>query len=70
MGITTNGLNPGAWGFPHVVGRCPACGAKSLFLAVGGYVTCSVLGCPDPSAVTNLLAVDPRAADSHPKAES
>ena len=47
--------------FPKVQGRCPACGSNSLFLGDGGYVTCSVLGCPDPCAASNVLE-DPDAS--------
>jgi len=54
--VSTYGQIPGAWGFPHVAGRCPSCGTASLFLAVGGHVTCSVIGCADPSAVDDWLA--------------
>lgn len=42
-------------GLPEVVGRCPACGAASLFLAGGGYVTCARIDCPRPDAVADLL---------------
>jgi hypothetical protein len=38
-----------------VQGRCPACGWTSLFLGDGGYVTCSRLDCPSPSAADQLL---------------
>jgi hypothetical protein len=38
-----------------VKGRCPACGWTSLFLGDGGYVTCSRLECPNPSAADQLL---------------
>ncbi len=41
---------------PGVTGRCPACGhSGSLFLAEGGYATCSIDKCPDPTAVADLL---------------
>ena len=41
---------------PRINGNCPmGCGA-TLFLAVGGYVTCSYLGCPNPTAVDDILA--------------
>lgn len=53
--IVTHGLEPGPWGFPLVAGRCPACGLSSLFLAVGGHVTCGNIPCPDPTAVTDML---------------
>ena len=46
--------------YPIVKGRCPACGYRSLFLAAGGYVTCSVIPCPDPGAASDLL--DPEEA--------
>lgn len=41
---------------PRVRGRCPSCGAESLFLGSQGYVTCSVIGCKDPGAPSDLLA--------------
>ena len=44
---------------PTVTGRCPACGSSSLFLAVGGYVTCAVIKCPNPTAVSDSLLDDP-----------
>ena len=40
----------------RVQGYCPACGGESLFLADEGYITCSRLGCPKPTAVSDLLA--------------
>ncbi len=40
---------------PTVQGRCPACRGTSLFLGNGGYVTCSRLDCPNPSAADELL---------------
>jgi hypothetical protein len=46
---------PLASGLPLVKGRCPACGATSLFLGDGGYVTCSRLDCPQPDAASTLL---------------
>lgn len=43
---------------PLVQGRCPACGGSSLFLGDGGYVTCSRIDCPNPSAPDELLHGD------------
>ncbi|WP_405479805.1 hypothetical protein [Streptomyces anulatus] len=40
---------------PDVQGRCPACGAASLFLGEGGHVTCSRIDCPSPSAADDML---------------
>lgn len=41
---------------PQVNGNCPmGCGA-TLFLGVGGYITCSYQGCPNPLAVHDILA--------------
>ncbi|MEV5854621.1 DUF6085 family protein [Streptomyces anulatus] len=40
---------------PDVQGRCPACGAASLFLGEGGHVTCSRIDCSEPGAVDELL---------------
>jgi hypothetical protein len=42
--------------FPRVQGRCPTCGGESLFLATGGYVTCSREDCSRPSHATDLLS--------------
>ncbi len=44
-------------GNPRVRGRCPSCDAETLFLGNNGYVTCSVIGCKDPGAPTDLLAL-------------
>ncbi|MER5694903.1 DUF6085 family protein [Streptomyces mirabilis] len=49
---------PLAAGLPQVQGRCPACGRTSLFLGDGGYVTCSIIDCPNPSAADELLHGD------------
>jgi len=46
---------PAAAANPLVKGRCPACNGASLFLGTGGYVTCSRLDCPDPTAADDLL---------------
>lgn len=40
---------------PYVAGECPACGRSVLVLGDGGYVTCSLIDCPDPEAVTKIL---------------
>lgn len=47
---------PLAAGLPHVQGRCPACGTGGLFLADGGYLTCSLINCPQPDAATEVIA--------------
>lgn len=44
-----------AAGWPQVQGACPACGSRSLFLASGGYVTCAIIRCPNPTAVADDL---------------
>lgn len=46
---------PLAVGLPLVKGCCPACGTAGLFLGDGGYVTCSLIGCPEPDAASTLL---------------
>lgn len=38
-----------------VTGYCPMGCGRTLFLADGGYVTCSYLHCPRPDAVADLL---------------
>lgn len=40
---------------PDVQGRCPACGAASLFLGEGGHVTCARIECPNPCAADDML---------------
>lgn len=45
---------PGS-GCPRVEGRCPACGARSLFLGAGARVTCASLSCTSPCAVDDYL---------------
>jgi hypothetical protein len=58
-GLTAHPARPAA-GYPIVQGRCPACGAASLFLASGGFVTCASLRCPNPTQASYLLhALDP-----------
>jgi hypothetical protein len=39
-----------------VAGYCPACGNRTLFLGKGGYVTCSLDVCPNPTAAADLLS--------------
>ena len=46
--------DPDGWG-NRVSGRCPACGGSSLFVAVGGHVTCARADCPAPTAVADQL---------------
>lgn len=41
--------------FPEVRGYCPCCGAQSLFLGAGGYVTCSRQECSQPDAASMML---------------
>lgn len=38
-----------------VSGECPRGCGSTLFLGADGHVTCSLLGCPDPAAASNLL---------------
>jgi hypothetical protein len=39
-----------------ITARCPACGwSNVLFVADGGYVTCSRIECPDPEAAHATL---------------
>ena len=50
----------GGWPrFPRVQGTCPACGAHSLFLGKGGYVTCAILTCDDPCRASDILLASP-----------
>lgn len=38
-----------------VKGRCPACGLHTLFVADGGYLTCSNVDCTRPDAAHELI---------------
>jgi hypothetical protein len=55
---------PAAAAHPLVQGRCPACNGASLFLGSGGYVTCSRLDCPNPTAADEQLHTHPAAEDA------
>lgn len=39
-----------------VQGFCPMGCGETLFLGSGGYVTCSWIDCPNPTAVSDILA--------------
>lgn len=45
----------GASRFPKVAGCCPMGCGSTLFLADGGHITCSLIGCPDPTKADDLL---------------
>jgi hypothetical protein len=34
---------------PRIANRCQSCGARSLFIGAGGWLTCSVIGCARPA---------------------
>lgn len=63
MNVNTAGLaaHPSrlAAAMPIVKGRCPSCRQSTLFLADGGYVTCSSTRCPNPCAAADLLMDEP-----------
>lgn len=40
----------------RVQGYCPMGCGQSLIVSEGGYIVCGHLECPDPEAVTNILA--------------
>lgn len=39
-----------------VPGYCPMGCGTTLFIGSGGYITCSLIKCPNPSAVSDILA--------------
>jgi hypothetical protein len=39
----------------EIKGKCPINYGATLFLGSGGYVTCSYVNCPNPSAACDLL---------------
>lgn len=41
--------------YRRVVGNCPMGCGQTLLLGEGGHITCSLLGCPRPTAVDELL---------------
>jgi hypothetical protein len=42
--------------FERVVGYCPMGCGQTLLLGADGYLVCSLIGCPRPTAVGELLA--------------
>lgn len=34
---------------PKIATLCPSCGGETLFIGTGGHLTCSVIGCRQPS---------------------
>lgn len=46
----------------RIVTPCPACGASALIVGAGGYLTCGLIGCPDPGLIDRLLS-DPFARE-------
>lgn len=39
----------------YVAGFCPMGCGKTLFVGKGGYVTCSYVKCPNPTALSNII---------------
>ena len=39
----------------RIKGRCPSCDHESLFVANGGYITCSIAECLNPTLASDLL---------------
>jgi len=33
---------------PRINTPCPSCGSRTLFIGVGGHLTCSLIGCKEP----------------------
>lgn len=50
----------------QVKGRCPACGHTTLFVAAGGYLTCSLADCPNPTALAGHLDQEAPSCVDHP----
>lgn len=46
---------PGGASYPRLKGYCPMGCGQTLFAATEGHITCSLLGCPDPTAVDTIL---------------
>jgi Family of unknown function (DUF6085) len=44
-----------AFVLPRVKGRCPMGCGETLFLGIGGFVTCSYVHCPNPGAASDQL---------------
>lgn len=40
---------------PSIDAPCPACGQRCVFVGEGGYLTCSILECPEPDAPHTAL---------------
>lgn len=54
-GTTRVEFHPEPSSFPKVRGKCPQGCGETLFLGSGGYVTCSLIGCPKPDSVSDML---------------
>ena len=37
----------------RIATRCPACNSSTLFIANGNWLTCSLIGCPDPTLINS-----------------
>lgn len=49
---------------PKINDRCPSCGARSLFIGGGGWLTCSVIGCKEPGVSKAIIDSREREARS------
>ena len=46
---------------PKIIDRCPTCGARSLFIGAGGFLTCGVIGCDNPGVGDAIEQLQARA---------
>lgn len=53
---------------PRINTPCPACGSTTLFIGSAGRLTCSLIGCKDPTAMDRITRVmydkDPNGMDA------
>mgnify|MGYP001580645130 FL=1 len=53
-----------AWmAHPKISTRCPSCKSSTLFIASGDRLTCSLIGCKDPTLITSIGALYSVACD-------
>lgn len=43
---------------PHISSPCPSCGGCTLFIGTGGWLTCSLIGCKEPTLISHTYELN------------